>query len=203
MKKILLAAALLTAAAPAHAQEETTVRVPSLADFEGGAQPLPEFQASWGVHFGFMKAADADDASLLAGLHVQFRVAEFLGIEASLGYASSEFADGDAEVTWVPFQITGKVYYKLATPTVTPYLLGGLGIISTDVDFSGALAPQDDDSATPISFHLGGGIEIAVPASKMLFSVEIRYVFQNPNIDALDDEDFDMLMVTAGLDFRW
>lgn len=202
MKNILLAAALLTAAAPAHAQDDE-VKVPSISDFEAGAQSVAPLQASWGLHGGFMKAADADDASLLAGLHVQFRVAEFLGIEASLSTASAEFADGDADVKWLPFQITGKVYYKLATPTVTPYLLGGLGIISTDIDFSGALAAQGDDKATPIDFHLGGGIEIAVPASKMLFSVEIRYIFQNPNVDALDDEDFDTLMITAGIDYRW
>lgn len=187
MKGPLAVGMLLLSALPARAQE------PAAAE---------EFQLAWGLHGGLVKAFDADDASLTAGLHVLFRLSDVLGLEASLSTASAEFESGDAEVSWLPLQITAKVHYRLATPTLTPYFLVGLGIIATDVEYSGALASFSDDEATALDFHLGGGLEIGVTDSRLFFSVEVRFVFQQPDIDGLDNQDFNLLTLTVGLDYR-
>lgn len=203
MKLPLVAGLFLLAAPSAHAQTAGGVRLPNLADLDHqDPAPAPRYLVSWGLHGGIVKALDADDASLTAGLHVLFRMTDFLGLEASLSTASSEFASGDAEVTWLPLRVTAKLYYKLATPTVLPYGLIGMGIVATDVEFSGSLGAFEDDESTELEFHLGAGVEVTLQDSRLFFSAEFRFVFQDPDVDALDDDDFNLLLFTVGLSYR-
>ena len=154
---------------------------------------------SIGLHLGWFEAKDAEDGEAFYGLQARLYLLRWLGIEGSIDFQKSDFADDDAELTTIPVQLTGLLFPFPHLP-FRPYGLLGAGWYFTEVKYNGALSNFDDEEESAFGFHLGFGAEILLGKLLMLYG-DVRYTFlDEPGVDNsdLDDEEMDFWQVTIG-----
>jgi outer membrane protein W len=120
-------------------------------------------------------------------------------IEGSIDFHASDYEDGDIEVIQWPVQVSA-LWFILPKAKITPYVLGGLGWYYTTIDFSGSLDGLSGETDSMFGAHLGIGARLLIGQS-MSLSGDLRYIFLEPNEDALEDENFDTLQFTVSLGF--
>lgn len=187
---------VLAMAAPAWAQQSEFPMLdvdfsdpPALAAEGGGLE--------WGLRVGFLRVRDADEGTLTGGLQARFPLGDMFAIEGSIEVHSSEFEDGDIEIIQWPVQAT-LIWFILPKAKITPYALGGLGWYYTTSDFSGSLSSVSGDTESMFGAHLGLGARLQL-GDKMSLNGDLRYIFLEPNDDALEDEEFDTVQFTVSL----
>ncbi len=158
------------------------------------------FGPELGLRAGYLKQRDADDGTWFGGVQVRVPLAPMFVVEGSIEFHTSEFADGEIEVIQYPVQATLLFFPMPDAPTVKPYLLAGLGWYYTTTDFSGSLSGVDSETDSMVGAHLGFGAQFALGGSATA-SADLRYIFLEPNEDALDDEDFDTIQLVLSLSF--
>ena len=154
----------------------------------------PEF----GLRAGFIKPRDADDGTWFGGVQLRVPLTSVLAVEGSIEFHTSEFVDGDIEVVQYPVQASLLVFL-MPESQVCPYVLGGLGWYYTRFNFSGSLSGIDSDTESMVGAHLGFGVRIALGGANL--SADLRYIFLEPDEDALQDEDFDTIQLVLSLGF--
>src|SRR5262245_53341873 len=159
-----------------------------------GLVPVPEF----GLRAGYIKPRDADDGTWFGGFQVRVPLGASFAIEGSIEFHTSDFASGDIETVQYPVQAS-LLWYILPDAPVCPYVLGGLGWYYTRVSFSGALGSADDEVDSTFGAHLGVGARVNLGGSTL--SVDLRYLFIEPNEDALQDEEFDSVELVIAISF--
>ena len=205
-RNLAVLAALVGAASAAHAQDPTPTFV-----LAGFSEPEPVQQSTGykpstlvGFRTGFLMATDAEEAVPFVGLGARFPIADMAAVEVSMDFWTDEFADGDAEVFHAPLMVSGMFYFQIEIPTTTPYIIAGVGLHSMSIEYSGALSAEEDDTDSEFSFHAGAGLEMTV-GSSLKVHMDVRWILLDPDpaAAALDDEEFDTVQFTFGLDFKF
>jgi hypothetical protein len=193
----------LASAARAQSQdvifEEPNLAFSSAGPVELESAPRLHMSPELGLRAGYFKPRDADDGEWFGGVQLRLPLAPSLALEGSIELHSSDFADGDIEVIQYPVQATLLVFLFPEAP-VCPYLLGGLGWYYTRIEFSGFLEGLDDETDYFFGGHLGFGVRLGVGGSAAL-NADVRYIFAEPNEDALEDEEFDTLQFVLAVSF--
>jgi len=156
------------------------------------------FGPEFGLRAGYVKPRDADDGTWFGGVQVRVPLGPVVSLEGSIEFHSSEFVDGDIEVIQYPVQASVLVFLLPSSP-VCPYVLGGLGWYYTTVDFSGSLDGVDSETDSTVGAHLGFGARFDLGG--LTASADLRYLFIEPNEDALEDENFDSIQLVLSLSF--
>ena len=78
-------------------------------------------------------------------------------------------------------------------------MLAGLGWYYTTTDFSGSMGGIESDTENIFGAHIGFGAKFALGG--MTASADLRYLFLEPDEDALQDEDFDSIQLVLSLSF--
>lgn len=154
----------------------------------------PEF----GLRAGYLKPRDADEGTWFGGVQLRAPFTSVLAIEGSIEVHSSEFSDGDIEIIQYPVQASLLVFLMPESP-VCPYVLGGLGWYYTTTEFSGSLDGIDSETESLFGAHLGVGARFSLGGATA--SADLRYIFLEPDEDALEDEDFDTIQIVLSLSF--
>ena len=166
----------------------------------GPVETAPKsFGPEIGLRAGFISPRDADDGTWFGGLQVRVPLTPMFAIEGSIEFHSSDFADGEIEVVQYPVQATLLVFIMPDAP-VCPYVLGGLGWYYTTVDFSGSLSGVDSETDSMFGAHLGFGARFDLGGTASA-SADLRYIFVEPDNDALEDEDFEAIQLVLSLSF--
>jgi hypothetical protein len=156
---------------------------------EGAAQGI-----GIGPQIGYQKAADADNGNLLVGGALRVKLASFIGAEASIGYRSEEFADGELDVRSWPVMVTGLIY-----PLPILYGAMGFGWYNTTFDFQSE--QLEDRTDHEVGWHFGGGAELPL-GRKASLTGDIRYVFLDydfEEVPGFGDTDANFYVITVGL----
>lgn len=178
-----------------------------LAGVPGAALALPGDDVSLGFGFGpraaYYKGADADKGVFTGGLQARLRVLPSLGAEASIDYREDDYAGGVVEVRSYPVMLSALLYVA-PNPTLSPYLLAGVGWHYTDVKYKGFLAGRPNDTSSEFGFQAGAGVDLPL-TDVMTVDADLRYIFLqlDDQIGDLtgDDLNADSLAVTVGLTF--
>ncbi|MEO5656028.1 MAG: outer membrane beta-barrel protein, partial [Nitrospiria bacterium] len=129
----------------------------------GLALPGDADAVSSGFGFGpraaYYKGADADKGAFSGGLQARLRVLPSLGAEASIDYREDDYAGGVVEVRSYPVMLSALLYVA-PNPTISPYLLAGVGWHYTDVKYKGVLAGQPNDTSNRFGFQAGAGVDV-------------------------------------------
>jgi hypothetical protein len=164
------------------------------------AEPRPpgESEFSIGPTAGYLKARGADRGTWSAGAQARLHFLKFFAAEASITFHQDEYQNGDVVVTQYPVQVTGFLY-PFPEWEFKPYLLAGAGWYYTRVRYHGlpSLLYQDQ-TAHSFGGHAGAGVEARLGPSVSI-DADVRYIFLNPEADALRSRDFDYWQFTAGL----
>jgi opacity protein-like surface antigen len=107
------------------------------------------------------------------------------GLEVSLDRRSEEFELLNQKVTETPIQAS--LLLRLASGSVSPFLLGGPGWYRRNVEAIDG--PGDGVSTTEFGWHAGGGLEI-LPNRHFGIHGDYRYTFLDFGDDDDDDEGF-------------
>src|SRR5262245_45136267 len=202
MARILWGLALAMAmASTAWAQEqEIKFEDPKLNFTDAGEaeKALPLIGPEFGLRAGFIKPRDADDGTWFGGVQLRVPLGPVIALEGSFELHASEFENGDIEVLQYPVQASVLVFLLPDAP-VCPYVLAGLGWYYTTVEFSGSLDGIDSETDSTVGAHLGFGARFALGG--MTASADLRYLFIEPNEDALEDENFDSIQLVLSLSF--
>ncbi|MBI4566264.1 MAG: porin family protein [Planctomycetes bacterium] len=156
---------------------------------------------SLGPRIGFLKARDADRGTWLGGAQLRLHLSPAIALEGAISAHQDRFADGDAIVTFYPVEVSALLYPLPPLGFVGIYGTAGVGWYYSRVDYKGSLSANDDETTSTFAAHLGVGAEIGLGTATSL-NADIRYVFLEPDFDALEDEKFDLIQFTAGLNFR-
>jgi Outer membrane protein beta-barrel domain len=173
------AVALLLWLEPTHAQVLTSV-------------------VAFGPQAGISKAR-GEDANVIFGAALRFRLFPALGLEGSINYRQEEFAGDALTVRSWPIQVTGMLY-----PVPFAYGAMGAGWYMTTFDYGGLRPVLNDETNSEFGWHFGGGIELPLANTAKLVG-DLRYVFLDYHFDAVpgsSDIDDDFYMATAGLLFN-
>jgi len=126
-----------------------------------------------GPQIGFIKTSDADKSIIMPAVAARLNLIG-LGVEASIGYKSEEFGDGQLKTTSYPIMLTGFL-------SVFPLIRAeaGIGWYNTKVDYSNTLnhSGATDETLQEIGYHIGAGTEI--PLGNVVLTGDVRYVFLN------------------------
>lgn len=156
------------------------------------------FGPELGLRAGYIKARDAEEGTWFGGVQVRVPFTPVLAIEGSIELHSSEFENGDIEIIQWPVQASLLVFLMPSSP-VCPYVLGGLGWYYTTVDFSGSLDGVSSETDSAFGAHIGFGARFDLGG--LTASADLRYLFIEPNGDALEDEDFDSIQLVLSVSF--
>ena len=208
MTRILGMAFVLGMAGSAWAQEAET-RNPDFSTpvinytvLDPAGAAADDGKLEWGLRLGYLKARDADEGTLMGGIQVRFPLGGgMFAIEGSIDVHASDYEDGDIEIIQWPVQVS-LLWFILPKAKITPYVLGGLGWYYTTVDFTGSLEGIDSETDSMFGAHLGLGARLSLGQS-MSLSGDLRYIFLEPNEDALDEEDFDTVEFVVSLGFSF
>lgn len=153
---------------------------------------------SIGPSAGYLEARGADRGTWFAGVQARLHALRFLAAEASITFHQNEYGNGDIVVTQYPVQVTGFLY-PFPEGEVRPYLLAGAGWYYTRVRYEGALTLlYRDQTDHTFGGHAGAGLELQIGPSASI-DADLRYIFLNPEADAVRSRDFDYWQFTAGL----
>jgi opacity protein-like surface antigen len=135
-----------------------------------------------GARFAWVKPDVEPEADSVRYFGGQLRLlSERVGLEISLDRRSESFETLNQKVTLTPIQAS--LLLRLASGSVSPYLLGGPGWYRRSVE----PIDGDDDSSvstTEFGWHAGIGLEI-LPSRHIGIHGDYRYTF----LDFDDDED--------------
>ena len=200
MQRLLLAAALVTGLASTARAQDFSLYDPAVMwealETESGAssEALKEGGIAFGLRAGYLTMKDADDGTWFGGIQVRIPLGDMFAVEGSIEYHSTEFEDGDIELIQWPVHAT-LLWFILPKSEICPYLLGGLSMWYSTVDFSGSLDGVDGETDSMFGAHLGGGVRFGP------LSADLRYHFIEPNEDALEDEEFDSFQIVLSYSF--
>ena len=151
---------------------------------------------SFGPQVGISKSS-GEDANVIFGAALRFRLLPALGLEGSINYRQEEFAGDALTVRSWPIQVTGMLY-----PLPIAYAAMGAGWYMTTFDPDGDVL--DAETNSEFGWHFGGGIELPLGSAAKLVG-DLRYVFLDYNFDAWpgsSEINDDFYMATAGLLFN-
>lgn len=202
MARYLAAFVIVAATGSAVQAQEAAYSEPKV-DFAGAGLVEPDaklLRTEFGLRAGYIKPRDADDGTWFGGIQLRVPLTSVLAVEGSIELHTSEFADGEIEVIQYPVQASLLVFLLPESPTICPYVLGGLGWYYTTIDFSGSLSGIDSETDSMVGAHLGFGARIGLGGAATL-NADLRYIFLEPDEDALQDEDFDTIQLVLSLSF--
>lgn len=178
------------------------------------AQTTQPSSGNYGLHLGYVKAADAEDGNFLIGGHLEFKLAPIFGIQGAVDYRSEESFKGPGgdsyNIRSVPVTVTGRLYLPTSLQ-LTPFLLAGAGWYNVIYDYPQAIENLgvEDETVTTFGWHLGAGADIAISERVSIFG-EGRYAFVDPERDFGEDVqdeigtlDYDTLYLGTGLNLRF
>ncbi|MBI4564681.1 MAG: porin family protein [Planctomycetes bacterium] len=154
---------------------------------------------TFGPRVGYVKARDADRGTWLGGLQLRLHLSDAVALEGAISFHQDRFADGDALVTFYPVEVSALVF-PLPLPTLKPYGMAGVGWYYSRVDYKDILSVNNDETVFTFGAHVGLGAQLQIGSSSML-NADLRYIFLEPDFDAIEDEKFDSIQFTAGLNF--
>ena len=156
---------ILSAAPVADAQDTTTQTTPTSQTTQGqtfSAMPdEPEgFSITPFVGVGF--AGDFENSPTAFGVAGGYGISDRVSIEGDLYFApdgeQGELIEFDTSI----WSLSGNVLYHFAGQTgFTPYVVGGLGMLSADASAED-LGLAEDDTSTEFAWNWGGGVKSAL-----------------------------------------
>ncbi|MCA9757650.1 MAG: porin family protein [Candidatus Eisenbacteria bacterium] len=170
----------------------------------------------YGIHVGYMKAAEAEDGDVLIGGHIEARLAPALGIQAAVDYNGSEtypLASVDSpavEVRTIPVTLSARLYLPVVSG-FSPFLAAGGGWYNVVYDFPQQFEALgfDDETVSTFGWHLGLGGKWRM-ADRVSIYGEGRYTFLDPDKKLGDDVqqeigelDYDRSNIIAGLSLEF
>jgi hypothetical protein len=200
MQRPLLSAVLVTGLATTAQAQDFSLYDPAVMtealETESGvpAGALKEGGIAFGLRAGYLTMKDADDGTWFGGVQVRVPLGGMFAVEGAIEYHSTEFEDGDIELIQWPVHVT-LLWFILPKSQICPYLLGGLSMWYSTIDFSGSLDGVDGETDSMFGAHLGGGVRFGP------LSADLRYHFIEPNEDALDEEEFDSFQIVLSYSF--
>ncbi len=172
----------------------------ALAADESEGTVVPGF--GLGPRAGFYKPKDADEGKFTGGLQTRFRVFPFLGIEGSVDYHQTDFANGSVRVRTYPVMVSGLLYFY-PKPGISPYLLAGVGWHFQDVEFR-TNPSQPTVRSNQFGGQAGGGLDIPL-GDRVTLDADVRYIFldfdDDVNTRAGTALSADSVAATLGLTF--
>lgn len=166
-----------------------------------------------GVHGGYGESKGADSGSPRAGVHLEFRPADILGVVGAVDYQFDEDATveagdmtlGSYTVHSVPVSVMARLY--LPMPTVRPYATAGasLHFVTYDVDDLEDIQ-FEEDSESAFGWLIGAGVQYDAGEKTGLFG-EIRYEAIDADrdidnaIEDVEEFEYDRWNVMAGVTF--
>ena len=190
MRTVLVGLALVASAATAHAQEGFYI---------GGSLGASFPQDSDLSFFGLSGDAEFDEAFVIEG-HAGYRFPINVRVEGSLSYRESDIGtvsfptvgvSGDADDDISVLTLFANVYYdfELDFP-VQPYVGGGIGFATIEIDSINTGGLQLDGDDTVFAFNLQAGASYSVAENVELFA-GYRYIQS-------EDPSFDSTIVGVG-----
>ena len=160
-----------------------------------------------GVQGGYGESKDADSGSALAGAHMVFNVAPWLGLVGMVDYKFEEDIVqpiGSYSVKSFPLSAMARLYLPITG--FSPYVAAGVQyrLISYSGDVFDDL--ELDDSDESFGWLAGGGAAFSLSTSTELFA-EARYESSDPDqdienaIDDFEELNYDQWSARAGLTF--
>jgi opacity protein-like surface antigen len=150
---------------------------------------------------------DPVDEPIAAGVEVDVvKTASGDGYEFGVLVASDEddfdhpvFGDVDVESELIELYGGYRHTFVEVDEDVQPYVGGGGTLIHADIDTDGGPGPSDDD--TSLGLYVRAGVHFALSTETRL-GIDYRHVFlTDVDIGAIDDADYDQLMMTLGFPF--
>jgi opacity protein-like surface antigen len=160
------ALALVVVLAPvAYAQDPTTSTTPPPQTTQGTFTAMPDepegFTITPFVGLGF--AGDFENSPTAFGVAAGFGLTERISVEGDL-YFAPDGEQGIAEVLEFDtsiWSLSGNVLYNFRGEDFTPYVVGGLGVMSANADAED-LGLTEDDTSTEFAWNWGAGIKSAL-----------------------------------------
>jgi opacity protein-like surface antigen len=160
--RALAAVAVALALTPAaYAQDQTpttTTQTP-----QGTFAPMPPesegFTITPFVGLGF--AGDFENSPTAFGLAAGYGINERISVEGDLYFAPDGEQGELIEFGTSIWALSANVLYNFTGEDFTPYVAGGLGMLSADADAED-LGLTDDDTSTEFAWNWGGGIKSAL-----------------------------------------
>jgi opacity protein-like surface antigen len=204
VKHLAILAALIGGATWARAQDAAPALKLELIEFEPQQNNRFTPSSLIGVRAGFVMATDAEEAVPFIGAGLRLPIADVAAVEFTVDYWTDEYEDGDAEITHIPVMISGMFYFPIETPTTTPYILAGVGMHSIDIEYSGALSGEENDSDAEFAFHAGAGLELTL-SPNLKVHMDVRWILMDPDPEAaaLEDTDFEAVQFSFALSLRF
>jgi opacity protein-like surface antigen len=110
------------------------------------------------------------------GLHVRGRFSESFGLELSADFLSGSSDDGNLEQSSIPL-MAGLTWHILPDTRFQPYLIGGVGVHFTRLEYFGGDYAID---VTELAGQLGGGVEFFITENLALHAdLRFQTVFKN------------------------
>lgn len=131
-----------------------TAVLPGTAFAQGFISPFVGF--NFGGDSGCQTAASCEDKNNNIGVSAG-KLGSMFGVEEELGYARNFFGDDPAVASNVLTLMSNVIIGPKIGP-VRPYVLGGMGLIKTRVDFN--LAGLVDTTNNNFGWNLGGGVMV-------------------------------------------
>ena len=160
----------------------------------------------WGARVGYLRVEGVDSGSLNVGLLAGYEALEWLAVEGSLDYHTSDYHES-GRATWAA-QANLRLYPLPFLRRFRPYVAGGIGYYYSDYDlyasesYSPSSAHEDDGG-----FHLGGGFDVAIPPREdgqdSFVTFDARYLFTHKSEDDPRKIEADGILVTIGYKVRF
>lgn len=183
-------------------------RLPAHLDYEAdpGALRFGERRSyPWSAELrgGGVGSADSHRTKGTVGIQLGFFPIEELSLSWSVHYHKLEYLDEQVEVSTYAWEV-GVLYYPIRSGTVWPYLLAGVSVNDTYLDYSGAYSQLEDESQGLFGWQVGAGVEMwkMTDGFPLSFTLEARYGWveeRGTRLGAMDDQDLDTWQVTVGV----
>lgn len=163
----LAAATLAVAMAPvAYAQDATTPQTtPTTQTTQGQTfSAMPDEREGFSItpFVGLGFAGDFENSPTAFGVAAGFGITERVSIEGDLYFAPDGEQGELIEFETSIWSVSGNVLYNFAGQTgFTPYVAGGLGMLSADANAED-LGLAADDTSTEFAWNWGGGVKSAL-----------------------------------------
>jgi opacity protein-like surface antigen len=163
----LAAVTLALAMAPvAYAQDTTTTQTtPTTQTTQGQTfSAMPDEREGFSItpFVGLGFAGDFENSPTAFGVAAGFGITERVSIEGDLYFAPDGEQGELIEFETSVWSVSGNVLYNFAGQTgFTPYVVGGLGMLSADANAED-LGLAADDTSTEFAWNWGGGVKSAL-----------------------------------------
>jgi len=134
-----------------------------------------------GADAGLAEGRSATGPTLVAGLHLRYRVTGSLGFEGRIGYRRETVEDASGpllDVVDVPFTGTGQLFF-FPRARVQPFLLAGAGLHVVKTTPQGRNTAVGGSTEALFAMHAGAGVDVR-PSRTSAVSLDARWVFIDP-----------------------